>query len=36
MALNFPHRSDDKNHDCNKLCFPSILKEIHPTIDLEK
>lgn len=36
MALSFPHKSEDKNHDCHQLCFPSILKEIHPNIDLEK
>jgi hypothetical protein len=26
MSLNFPHKSEDKNHDCRKLCFPNILK----------
>eukprot|EP00919_Chromeraceae_sp_WS-2016_P029176 GHVR01069174.1.p1 GENE.GHVR01069174.1~~GHVR01069174.1.p1 ORF type:complete len:113 (+),score=5.53 GHVR01069174.1:2471-2809(+) len=41
MGLNFPHKTDDRNHDrgvhdCFKVCFPQIVKEIHPLIDLEK
>jgi transcription elongation factor SPT6 len=40
MALDFPHKDNDRHdgsrHDCMSLCFPSIVKEIHPLIDLEK
>lgn len=35
MALDFPHKTEDR-HDCIVLCFPDIVKSIHPTIDLEK
>jgi hypothetical protein len=40
MTLDFPHkdtdRSEGSHHDCMLVCFPSIIKEIHPIIDLEK
>ena len=36
MSLNFPHKTEDRGHDCLNVCFPSIVKEIHPLIDLEK
>lgn len=36
MSLNFPHKTDERNHDCFESCFPVIVKEIHPLIDLEK
>ena len=34
MGLKFPHKSDDSGHDCFSVCFPPIVKEIHPLIDL--
>ncbi len=40
MALDFPHKDNDRHdgsrHDCMSLCFPAIVKEIHPLIDLDK
>lgn len=40
MALDFPHKDNDRHdgsrHDCMNMCFPAIVKEIHPLIDLEK
>lgn len=41
MALEFPHKDNDRHegssrHDCMGVCFPAIVKEIHPLIDLEK
>lgn len=37
MSLNFPHKTDERGpHDCFAVCFPAIVKEIHPLIDLEK
>lgn len=40
MALDFPHKDNDRHdgsrHDCMLTCFPAIVKEIHPIIDLEK
>ncbi len=38
MALSFPHKTDDKSHEhnCFDVCFKSIVKEIHPLIDLDK
>jgi hypothetical protein len=36
MSFNFPHKSEEKGHDCQRQCLPSILKEIHPNIDLDK
>lgn len=40
MALDFPHKDNDRHdgskHDCMQICFPSIVKEVHPLIDLEK
>jgi transcription elongation factor SPT6 len=40
MSLDFPHKDNDRHegskHDCMNLCFPSIVKEIHPMIDLDK
>lgn len=36
MGLKFPHKSnnEDSNHDCFAVCFPAIVKELHPMIDL--
>lgn len=40
MALEFPHKESDRHegsrHDCMTACFPAIVKEIHPNIDLDK
>ena len=41
MALDFPHKdSPDRHekmvHDCMGTCFPSIVRAIHPGIDLDK
>jgi len=38
MALTFPHKNDVKDHDlnCFDTCFKSIVKELHPLIDLER
>lgn len=41
MALEFPHkdsadRQENMRHDCLAICFPSIVKSVHPNIDLEK
>lgn len=37
MMLSFPHKTDDKiyEHNCFENCFKSIVKELHPMIDLE-
>jgi len=41
MALDLPHkdnvdRHENMRHDCMVSCFPTIVKAIHPNIDLEK
>ncbi len=39
MMLSFPHKSEVKDHDmssCFETCFKSIVKELHPLIDLER
>jgi hypothetical protein len=38
MGLSFPHKIEDKSqdHNCFEICFKTIIKELHPLIDLEK
>ena len=40
MSLEFPHKDSEQSelgrHNCMKLCFPWIVKQLHPPIDLDK